>query len=111
MSLAQIRSESDRAARRARGRGIKPYRLTRAVLEAVIEEGRAFPFPFIGSYVPRGFTVTREFFCDSSGFGSPNEPALTKEQLIEKLTVGLYYAVTQVGQFQCYVAEYVKGEV
>jgi hypothetical protein len=107
MSLAQIRSESDRATRRARGKGVKPYLLTEATLRGIIEEGRAFPFPFIGSYVPKNFTKMSEFFVDSSGFGGPSEPALTKGQFIKQLTIGRYYAITEVGPFQCYVGEYV----
>ena len=63
---------------------------------------------------PEGFTEIETLFCDSSGFGSANEPALTKEQaeqavldLIDQYPgETLYSAITGIGQFQVYVSIY-----
>lgn len=62
-----------------------------------------------GMKIPKKYKEVETLFCDSSGFGSPNEPALTKhaaiaevKSLLEKhknLVVGL----TGIGQFQVYV--------
>lgn len=53
--------------------------------------------------------LVARLFCDSSGFGSDHEPALTLEQLRRKLNVlleshgDLALAVTEVGMFQVWV--------
>lgn len=57
---------------------------------------------------PDGFTETNEYFVDSSGFGSEDEPALTPDAFLEKIKAGKYYAITGQGQFQVYVTEYEK---
>jgi len=73
-----------------------------------------FPFPFLGDYVPKGWRLVDELFCDSSGFGREGEPALTIGQLMEKLKEDMEagnpfgYAITQAGQFQVYVGRYKK---
>lgn len=65
-------------------------------------------FPFLGTYIPRGWKRTeREFFVDSSGFGGPGEPALTLEKFLDQVKPSHGYAVTEAGQFQVYVAEYI----
>jgi hypothetical protein len=57
--------------------------------------------------VPWGWELTgEEYFVDSSGFGSPGEPALTFDQFATKCTEGMGYAITEAGQFQVYIAEY-----
>jgi hypothetical protein len=84
----------------------------------------SFPFPNIGDTVPKGW---REyggkgglFFVDSSGFGHPDEAALTADQFIAKIqeilaindmcewTIG--WAIVEVGQFQVYVQAFKKEE-
>lgn len=67
-----------------------------------------------GTDVPDTFEEIDTLFCDSSGFGSPGEPALTKEgaeSVAEKLIADakgkqLYCAITDAGQFQVYVTIY-----
>ena len=60
------------------------------------------------------FTEIDELFCDSSGFGNENEPALTQkgaEIYIEKLLNEhgeIYGAITSAGQFQVYVTIFKK---
>jgi hypothetical protein len=67
-----------------------------------------FPFPELGTYIPKGWQKVQEYFVDSSGFGQEGEPALTVNQFIKKLVVGRGYAITEVGQFQLYVGEFIK---
>ena len=105
MSLAQIQYESAKTARRAAREGKRPYILWPEDLESIRQAGR-FPFPFIGSYVPRGWKLVETFFVDSSGFGAPGEPALTTETFAAKLEVGFGYAVVEAGQFQVYVGKF-----
>lgn len=65
---------------------------------------------------PKGFKEVTTLFCDSSGLGSPGEPALTKSQALEKAKAiisehpkaQLYAGLTGVGQFQVYVTIYKK---
>ena len=110
MSLAQIHSESRKAASKAAKQGKRPF-----IVEAEdLADWKAghftpLPFPFIGSFVPKGWEVTAEYFVDSSGFGGPGEPALTIPAFINKLQVGYGYAITEAGQFQVYISEYRKG--
>ena len=65
-------------------------------------------FPFLGDYVPKGWTRTENtYFVDSSGWGGSGELALTLKQLLAKVVPGRGYAVVEAGQFQVYVAEYI----
>lgn len=74
----------------------------------------SFPFPFIGDYIPRGWKVAEDedgavksYFVDSSGFGQDDEPASSLTQFLDKLVAGHGYAVTEAGQFQVYVTEFI----
>lgn len=66
------------------------------------------------SMLKKGYTHVRTLFCDSSGLGSPTEPALTKEQLVAVVSDMLdknpvmHTAITDVGQFQIYLSFYIK---
>jgi hypothetical protein len=85
-------------------RNKKPFLLTEEDLESM----PPFPFPKLGSYCPEGWELVEELFCDSSGCGQPNEPALTVKQLLEKLEPGYGYAITREGQFQVYLGKFKK---
>jgi hypothetical protein len=102
----------DEAHERAELEGLVPTHIRDIDLERI----PPFPFPFIGDYIPEGWEQARDIdgdpvtlFCDSSGFGSESEPALTVKQLIGKLREykrsgdSYGFAITQVGQFQVYV--------
>lgn len=106
MSPEMIRQMARRAAARAAREGKVPF-LLEAEDIADFREGVRFPFPFLGPYVPKGWKKVQEHFVDSSGFGAPGEPALTASQFIERLVIGRGYAITEAGQFQVYVAEYI----
>jgi hypothetical protein len=114
MSAEVIRSIARDAANKAKRSGRVPFH------PECTEDIRApFPFPFLGDYVPKGWKAFedekgeyQDWFCDSSGFGSPNEPALTVANAVREFqkwfethpTAG--FAVVEAGQFQVYVRAY-----
>jgi len=67
-----------------------------------------FPFPFLGDYEPPGWELVDRHFVDISGFGSPEESALTISQFMDRIKEGFGYAILEVGQFQAYIGEYKK---
>lgn len=116
MSMEAIRAESDRAARVAARTGKRPYVIFDAAEVDRLQAAGRMPFPFLGSYRPKGWTLCEELFCDASGMGSESEPALTVRALCAKLreyvakdaTYG--FAVTEAGPFQVYVGVFRKVE-
>ena len=56
------------------------------------------------------FEEVNSYFVDSSGFGVKGEPALTADEFLEKVKAGRFYAITDIGQFQVNIGEYVKIE-
>ncbi len=110
-SPSTIRNLSDRAARDAARKHKTPYvPFNRAEIEAAVR----FPFPFIGSFRPKGWKLVDTWFCDSSGFGSDDEPALSVRQLKTKLiehvecTKQYGYAIVEAGQFQVHIGVFEK---
>ena len=112
MSLGVIKKMSDDAARKAKRGGETPYAFWD---NKEIDEVRTFPFPFLGTYVPKGWEVLDQtWFVDSSGLGAPYESALTQKQfrnalkdfLAENPRRHIGFALTEVGNFQVYVAAY-----
>ena len=108
--LATIRSINNEAAARARRYNKQPYRLSDPT---AIDSFPPFPFPHLGcecDKVDEDHERVATLFCDGSGFGSPTEPALTQEQLKDRLTRlldehgDLLLAIEEVGQFQLYLA-------
>lgn len=61
-----------------------------------------------GSYRPKGWKKTQEFFVDNSGWGGEDEPALTVKQFLGHVKTGMGYAIISTGQFQIYIGEFVK---
>ena len=63
----------------------------------------------------QGYELIENLFCDSSGFGTINEPALTKKQLVLKIQEILddnpevYTFLTEQGQFQVYIGVFKKN--
>ena len=102
MSLETIRSLSARRARESARARVQPL---------VLEAGDSVRgIPFIGSRTPRGWKRVAEHFVDSSGFGSPNEPAMTGDafQRLVADRPGHGWAITEAGQFQVYVTEFIR---
>lgn len=114
MSPEAIRSMSDEAAARAAREGKRPYVFWDDT--EALDASKPLPLPFIGDYVPHGWERTgEEAFVDISGFGAEDKPAMTHRQfrlwLSERIRTNmpystLGYAITEVGQFQAFVAEY-----
>ena len=114
MHPSEIRRMSDEAAKKAAEENQTPYVFYD---ENEVEGPGPFPFPSIGDYEPPNWErVGDDLMCDSSGFGSPGELALTANQLKAKIkeligeheeeTIG--FAITEVGQFQVYVGVFKK---
>lgn len=114
MSLETIRDLSREAARKAARAGKVPFTVEAEDIADLKSKGASAAgkmFPFLGSYVPKGWKRTERealFFVDSSGFGDPGEPAMTISQFYEALEAGKGYAVIEAGQFQVYVGEFEK---
>ena len=113
MDLQSIDAESRAAAKTACENNKTPYLVWPNELEAWRLRFAAggvpsFPFPFLGSYVPKGWTLTESYFVDSSGFGETGEAALTIRQFLGKIKTTRGYAITEVGQFQVYIGEFEK---
>lgn len=75
-------------------------------------DSKDFAFPLLGDYVPKGWELLDEpapLFCDTSGWGQPDEPALTMDQLLQRLKElftedpDYGYGVIEAGQFQAHV--------
>jgi hypothetical protein len=64
--------------------------------------------PFVGDKPIKGYREIDSLFVDSSGCGQRGEMALTIGQFLEKMKVGLFYGVTEVGQFQAHVGVFEK---
>lgn len=108
MGLDQIKTANMEAAERAASENRVPF----VYYPDDVVSGDSFPFPELGDYVPPGWELDISLFVDSSGFGSPGEPALTIGQLVHEIEslrrddpdVG--FGITDVGQFQLYVGVY-----
>jgi hypothetical protein len=100
MSLATIRELAREQAERAASEGIEPL--------IIWDREDIRSIPNIGDHEPEGWELVESHFVDSSGFGSPGEPALTLDQFMAKLVMGRGYAIIQEGQFQIYVGEFIQ---
>ena len=107
--LETIRSMNAEAGAAARAKRLKPFRL---VGVEQIDDMPPFPFPNLGDeadQMDEEYERVDSLFVDSSGFGSPSEPALTATQLEAKLRElfaahgELLLAIESVGQFQLHV--------
>jgi len=125
MSGASIAAMALEQAELAEIEGIEPVRFSWDDISTF----PPFPFPFIGGYVPEGFEPLLDddgepiqLFCDSSGFGSSSELALTADQVVDELRrlvlefgqtanrkpAHLYGAIVEAGQFQVYLGVFRK---
>jgi hypothetical protein len=110
MSLETINSTNrERALESAKFRHV-PYMVwPQDIVDWKAGKGLPIPFPHLGDYVPDEYELDGDaWMVDTSGFGSPNEPALTLDQLLDKLVAGRAYAFVEVGQFQAYLQQFKK---
>jgi hypothetical protein len=107
MSLATIHALEREVGKKAAQEARMPYV---PIHEDEIKTYPPFPFPHLGDHRPKGWELVEELFCDCSGWGASDEPALSVDQLKRKLielqrasnaTYG--YGVTEAGQFQLYL--------
>ena len=113
MSLNAIEQLSREAAVEASARKLEPYVPWDAEEIAKFGRDRQFPFPFLGDRIPEGWRrYKKRWFADSSGLGAEDEPAMTPFHLAAELSdffdshPGCGFAVSEAGQFQCYVSAY-----
>ena len=104
MDLNTIHAMSREAAAEAATEGKVPF----VIDEQDLQDMPPFPFPQLGDYTPAGWEKIDTHFVDKTGMGDDDEPALTTRQFIDRLVVGHGYALTEEGQFQVYVGEYVR---
>jgi hypothetical protein len=108
-SPGYIRQLQQEAAERACATQLQPYV---AFDRSEVESWPPFPFPELGDFIPHGWELEAELFCDASGLGSPGEPALTAEQFKARALQlrdddpGVGFAIRESGQFQLYVGVY-----
>ena len=111
LSPEYIASESFKAAARASEEGKVPFTTWPEDIAAFKRAG-SFPFPFLGYYVPDGWTLDETYLVDSSGF-DPNDaggPALSLNaffRLLEEF-VGKGWAVREAGEFQVLIGRYTR---
>ena len=109
MDHATIQDLAKQAAQEAEENGLEPLFID-ADLKVKLEDNTFTDdecLPFLGDYVPPGWKLTdKTYFCDTSGMGQPGERALTMEEFAKELGADYGYAITEAGQFQCYVAQY-----
>lgn len=107
--LETIIEMNKEAGDQARERGLVPFLLEDS---SQLDVMPPFPFPNIGDdsvEVDKLHERVTSLFCDKSGFGALDEPALTIEQLMEALTGlldehgPLQLAIESEGQFQLYI--------
>jgi hypothetical protein len=108
MGYADIQALVDRATKESEEELREPLYVSPGMLREMRNGTQLYALPFLGDYVPPGWerTETEEYFCDTSGMGQPGERALTQEEFLAKMEAGYGYAVVEMGQFQCYVAQY-----
>ena len=108
--LETIRQINREAGDRARTNGLEPFRLER---EAQLDLMPPFPFPNLGDdavELDKQHERVDSLFVDKSGFGATDEPALTIDQLTDRLRDllrenegGVLLAIEEEGPFQLYV--------
>ena len=105
MSLEAIRSVKRKQARKAeKARGVKGKQPWVAMEGAGLDAIRGIPH--FGDYRPKGWEELGSRMVDASGFGAPDEPAMTPDQFLKSLVPGHGYAITEAGQFQVYITEF-----
>lgn len=115
MSLATIQEINRERAIEAAEDGTKPFVYFSA---DEVDQIAGFPLPHIGDYRPDGWTLVDTHFVDSSGFGTPGEPALTGDEFraIVRASIRQHaadhelvgWAVIEAGQFQVRVGEFTR---
>src|ERR1019366_6088471 len=88
MDLRTIRAMNTDATNRAKHKGTRPFIPDEQIRANLTVEnmGEKLRMPMLGNYVPRGWEEVGEpLFCDKSGGGGENEPAITLRALCEAI--------------------------
>lgn len=109
LSIESIRQMNKKAEGKAKANGLRPVVIKKSAnidysTDIIIKRLRHIPN--IGDYRPDGWELVDAFLVDNSGFGSPDEPAYTIEQLADKIEVDFGYAIIECGQFQVVVGKF-----
>jgi hypothetical protein len=126
ISAHQIAQMNQQAQTAAKMNNLEPVQIWSSEWEVWIDAMSAGYVPTIPlQHLPReyceelGYQHVETYFVDATGWGDPDEPALTQlaflgeasritqEELMNNQGV-LYWALTEVGQFQVYVSCYRK---
>jgi len=108
--LDTIKALNAEAAAKARSRRTRPTRISSV---DQVDAWPPYPFKYLGNACDdwdEVYTRQESLFCDSSGWGAPGEPALTADQLRERLHElvqehgVIYVAIEEMGQFQLHLA-------
>lgn len=116
MSAELIRRMSRESGLRAAREGKTVFVVTREDLldwRAMLSAGTldGLSFPFLGDHRPKGYERVDTYFVDGTGFGPPEEPAITFVELVrEKLKCGYGYAIIGRGRFQVVVGEFLPED-
>ena len=112
MGFETIRAMNSDATNRAKRKGNRPFVPAEDIRKNLtVENMRAsIRIPMMGDYIPKNWEEVGEpLFCDKSGCGGENEPALTARGLceaIKKDAIDIGYGSHDEGQFQIYVSRY-----
>jgi len=110
--LETINELNREAGDKAREEGKQPLRLSPSSFFSLTDVAKLGGFPNLGDSaddVDEKHERIDTLFCDSSGFGGPGEPALTRGQLegrVEDLLEehgDLLFGVVETGQFQLHM--------
>lgn len=102
LTYSQIVEYAVESGIKARIKGLKPYNLKNLNFDQI----PPFPFPDLGDFLPDGYELVDTWLCDSTGLGYESEPALTVNQLIEKLRELIesrdeyFVGIIESGEFQ-----------
>lgn len=100
MGIETIKTENEKATRKAKRESRKPY-----IALSDCDSG-VTACPLLGDYIPKGYYISNTYFVDNSGLGAEDEIALTYSQFLDKVRKGHGYAISSVGQFQVYINEF-----
>ena len=100
MSQRQIIELSDQEAKKAARQRKFPF----IVWPGDVEKMPPFPFPNIGSYRPKGWTLVDHF--QASKQGEDDGFSLGLEEVKQRLRVDFGYAIIEEGQFQLVIGEF-----
>jgi len=109
MSIGYIKQMNKEAEDRAKANGLRPIIIKRSkaidyTKDIIINRLRSIPN--LGDYRPKGWKLVKDYLVDSSGFGSPSEPAYTIDQFADEIEVGFGYGIIECGQFQVVIGKF-----